>query len=198
VDRPTDQIAACAASHARLRKQVNDLSDSDVRGPSLLPGWSLGHLLTHLARNADSVVRRLEAAARGELVDQYPGGSAGRAAAIDEGAGRSAAALIEDVTTASEAVDEAFANLDDDCWDRPSRDGSGFIHPVAVLPYRRWREVEVHMVDLGRGYSPTQWPIELVDLWLPDALAQLPNRTDPRLLLAWTLRRGNPPSLQPW
>ncbi len=45
-----------------------------MRGPSLLPEWSDGHVLTHLARNADSVVRRMEGAARGELVDQYPGG----------------------------------------------------------------------------------------------------------------------------
>jgi len=198
MDRPTELIAACAASHRRLGEHIVGLSDAEARESSLLPGWSVGHVLTHLARNADSIVRRLEAAAKGELVDQYPGGPQRRKADIEEGAVRDAVALIDDVLSASDAVDAAFERFDDTCWDRPSRHGSGSVYPVAVLPYRRWREVEVHMVDLGRGYSWSEWPIELVELWLPDALSQLPDRTDSRELLAWVLRRADPPALNPY
>jgi hypothetical protein len=32
---------------------IGRLTDADARGPSLLPGWTRGHVLTHLARNAD-------------------------------------------------------------------------------------------------------------------------------------------------
>ena len=56
--------------------------------PSLLPGWTRGHVLTHIARNADSFVRVLEAARQGEVVTQYEGGVAGRNAAIEAGATR--------------------------------------------------------------------------------------------------------------
>lgn len=108
--RPTEQIAACAGAHARLNQLIAGLSDADARSDLLLPGWSIGHLLTHLARNADSVVRRLEAATRNEIVDQYAGGASARASDIELGARRSAAALVEDLSAASAAVDAAFAS----------------------------------------------------------------------------------------
>jgi len=60
-------IAPVRDSHARLRATLAGLTDADARGPSLLPGWSVGHVLTHLARNADSLVRMLKAAARGDV-----------------------------------------------------------------------------------------------------------------------------------
>jgi len=31
---------------------------------------------------------------------------------------------------------------------------------------RRWREVEVHLVDLDLGYSHLDWSDEFVDVWL--------------------------------
>ena len=91
------EVAELRASHARLHLTVRGLDDDQVRRPSRLPGWSIGHVITHLARNADSVVRRLVAAQGGNVVDQYPGGAAGRAAEIDEGAGRSAQDLANDL-----------------------------------------------------------------------------------------------------
>ena len=49
-------------------------SDAWAREPSLLPGWTRGHVLTHLARNADSQRHVLEAAVRGAPAERYPGG----------------------------------------------------------------------------------------------------------------------------
>ena len=46
---------------------ARSLDDAAVREASLCPPWSRGHVLTHLARNADSVVRRLEGAMRDEI-----------------------------------------------------------------------------------------------------------------------------------
>ncbi|MGH9105508.1 MAG: maleylpyruvate isomerase N-terminal domain-containing protein [Acidimicrobiales bacterium] len=42
------------------------LTDERVRAPSRLPGWSVGHVLAHLARNAEGYARRLEGALEGE------------------------------------------------------------------------------------------------------------------------------------
>ena len=72
VDRPTEVIDGCQAAHSRLAAAINDLPDAVVRQPSLLPDWTVGHVLTHLARNAEAMVRRIEAATRGELIDQEP------------------------------------------------------------------------------------------------------------------------------
>ena len=193
-----ESIAGCAAAHERLARAIAPLTDADVRSPSLLPGWSVGHVLSHLARNADSVVRRLVGARAGEVVDQYPGGKPARAAEIDAGAGRPAAVLVDDALSASRAVDEAFATFPDELWNREARNSDGVVHPVSTLPFGRWREVDVHLVDLGIGITPEGWPPALAEAWLPDLLPALAGRTDPTALLAWVLRRGDAPDLEPW
>jgi len=53
--------AGIRESHARLHRTAAQADDATMRRPSRLPSWTVGHVLTHLARNADSVVRRLEA-----------------------------------------------------------------------------------------------------------------------------------------
>ena len=80
---PTDDIARVAAAQQRFDRAIAALGDSDVRRSSLCPGWTVGHVLTHVARNADSHRRRAEAAARNEMIDQYPGGYEGREAEIE-------------------------------------------------------------------------------------------------------------------
>src|SRR5262245_61605993 len=103
MSRPTEYIDGCRASHATLEAHIAGLTDEVARQPSLLPDWTVGHVLSHIARNADSVVRRLEGAMRNEIVDQYVGGRQGRASEIDSGAHRSAAELLADVHTTNAA-----------------------------------------------------------------------------------------------
>lgn len=195
---PTIELAGCRESHRRLDEAIATLTDDDARRPSLLPGWTVGHVLTHLARNADSVVRRIEGAARGEVLSQYVDGAEGRAADIDAGAGRSAAELTLDVRTSSARCDAACAAVADEVWERPTIGISGAESPASFLAFARWREVETHHVDLGLGYEPDRWPAELVERWLPAQLASLPERTDPAALLAWTIGRGPAPELPDW
>jgi maleylpyruvate isomerase len=164
-----------------------------------LPGWTVGHVLTHLARNADSVVRRLTAAADGRTVEQYAGGDAGRSAGIEAGAGRPAAELVADVLAADAAVDRLVGGLPGEVWERPVlRSGAGGTVPAERLLYSRWREVEVHHVDLGLEYTPADWPAALVARMLPGLIAGLADRADPAALAAWALDRGPAPTLTGW
>lgn len=192
---PAGLIAAVRAAHARLEAAVAGLDDPAVRGPSRLPGWTVGHLVTHLARNADSVARRLAAAAEGRLVEQYPGDRDGE---IEAGAHRPAAALAADLAGADAAVDALFAAVPAGVWGRPVLDGSGARIPAARLAYSRLREVEIHHVDLGLGYSPADWPAGLVEVMLPGLLSGLPDRADPAALAAWLLDRSPAPALSSW
>jgi maleylpyruvate isomerase len=199
-----DQIVAGVTdAHRRLERAIANLSDDDARAASLLEGWSVGHVLTHLARNAESFVRLLEGARRGETVEQYPGGKPGRAAAIAEGAGRGAAALIDDVRRQNESLESCWASFD------AVPEGLG----VDDLPLRRWREVEVHHADLGPRYghgysswSPGYLRLDLRQLsmlWdsrrpmgltgLPPAALSLP---EPERL-AWLLGRTSVEGLEP-
>jgi maleylpyruvate isomerase len=177
---------------------ITGVDDSDLRRSSRLPGWTNGHVLTHLARNADAVCRRIDGALRGEAVEQYAGGASGRAAEIEAGAGRGARQIVDDAVQCAHRLDQAFAGLPDDCWARPVKTIRGGEVPVALLPYRRWREVEVHLVDLGLGFTSSDWSPELVDRMLPTLVAGLPGRADARELAAWMLGRGSPPQLQRW
>lgn len=195
---PTLELAGCRAAHERLDRAIAGLTDHQARQPSRLPGWTIGHVLTHIARNADSVVRRIEGAARGEVLSQYEGGLEGRAADIEAGAARPAAALVADVAASSARCDEACAAVAPEVWDRPTVGVSGARSPASFMAFSRWREVETHHVDLGLGYRPADWPPELVDRWLPEVLSGLPGRTDPSALLAWAIGRGPAPELAPW
>jgi maleylpyruvate isomerase len=194
--RPAAWVGGCAAAHAALDAALADLSDTAARAPSLLPGWSVGHVLTHIARNADSVVWRLQGAARGEQRDQYPGGLEQRRAEIEAGAGRSAVELVLDVQHTSSAVERTMAELSAAAWDAPSRTSRGVVETSRDAVLSRWREVVVHHGDLGLAAVP--FPPELVAAWLPRELPRLAERTDPARLLAWVIGRGDPPALAAW
>lgn len=118
----------------------------------------MGHVLTHLARNADSLVGMLDAAARGEIADQYPS-AASRDADIAAGAERSASVLHADVASSIERLEAAWERSDFEGY------GRGLIVPsipMRHVPVRRHREVEYHRTDLGLGYEPADWPADFV------------------------------------
>lgn len=195
---PEAEIDECTRAHRRLRHVATGFSNADISRPSALPGWTVGHVLTHLARNAEAMCRRIEAAARGELIEQYVGGAAGRANEIGAGAKRTAREIESDVIECSDRLDKLFRALPAQVWDRPVLTVAGDKHPASALPYRRWREVEVHLVDLGTGPAPQDWSQALVDRTLPQLVTGLSGRADQRDLMAWLLGRGPAPELDPW
>ncbi len=195
---PRRAIAGCRAAHAALLESIKNLSDEEVKAPSLLPGWSRGHVLSHLARNADSVVRHLAGAARGEVLEQYVGGIAARSAAIEEGATRPAAEIVDDVRRSAHAVERSFAELPPWAWENEVRGTFGGEYPAHGVVFRRWREVEAHHVDLAVGYGVERWPEPLVMRWLAEELDALVTRADPAQVLAWLIGRAPAPELGPW
>ena len=195
---PTAWIDGCTRAHAALLADLDGLTDAQARQPSRLPNWSVGHLLTHLARNADSVVRRLEGARRGEVLTQYAGGIEGRAADIEAGADRPAAELVADVRASAGAVDQLITSLPPALWDAHSVTSRGVEEDSRAVVFSRWREVAVHHGDLGLAGSHVALPADLVAEWLPLELPRLPDRSDPAALLAWVIGRGEAPSLEPW
>ncbi len=203
-DNPTLAIELAHASHARIEATVSQLDDDAVRRPSSLPDWTLGHVLSHLARNAEGHVRRLEGALRGEDIPRYPGGTAERDAGIAAGATRSARAIASDLKEMNRAIERAWDKCLSAGW--PHSDFMGGDHwPTTASPVRRLREVEMHHVDLGLGYAPSDWPDPYVEWELPQLLGTLPARLataqDRAELVAWLSgRRAGPPlvDLAPW
>lgn len=196
-------IRGCAVAHRQLEQTLEGVDEETVSRPSRLADWTVGHVLTHIARNADSYVRMLDAAATGESVEQYAGGPDQREADIEAGARRSAHELVDDVRTSSAALEAAWEAMPLDAW-RGHGLALGSEWPCRVLPFHRWREVELHHVDLGLGYEPVHWPDDYVRHELEATLATLPERLhggDARAVLAWLVGRGDQPpdvDLAPW
>ena len=166
-DLPGDlrrELDGIVAAHAELDAAIGELTDDQARQPSRLAGWSVGHVLTHIARNADGLRRMVEGVRRGDQAMQYPGGMAQRNAEIDAGAGRPAAALIEDVRSTSRAFEAAAAELDADEWANGSGLAAFGVVPAGDIPFRRRREVVVHHSDLGLGSADDffDWPGDFV------------------------------------
>lgn len=203
-------IAGAEDAHRRLLAFLGDrAADIDPTAPSRLPGWTVGHVLTHLARNADSIVRVLDAARRGEVVDRYEGGGAGRDRDIERGHARPAGEQLADVEASVARVERAWSQPSE--WEGRSLETNGHEIPVSDLPAARWREVEVHAVDLGVGYEATDWPAEFVRRQLramemrwnarrPMGLTGLPPEAlaaDPTARLAWLYGRAEIEGLAP-
>jgi maleylpyruvate isomerase len=181
VGAPTTDIEAVRLGTRRLLRTVTDLTDEQASAKSLLAGWSRAELLTHLARNADGGSRIAEAAARGEIGTQYPGGADERMADIAAGRGVGAAALRADLRRSCDALMESWMRLPDDAWDRVGQSLTGHRTQRGWV-WSRWREVEVHHVDLGLGYSCAEWPVTFVSRGLDDTFAELPSRANSRRL----------------
>jgi maleylpyruvate isomerase len=195
------QRAAAALSRVRAAHQslLADLAvETDPTAPSLLEGWSVGHVLSHLARNADSVTRRLEAAGRGEHTLQYAGGPEGRAEEIEAGARRPYDLLVADVASSAAQLESVAAGLEPWCWSVESSSVSGLLQDAATVLARREREVVIHHSDLGRGFGVERWPAELVAELEVELLRGLPDRSTPRGIVAWLTGRGPAPELAPW
>lgn len=201
---PSEATELCKAAHGRLLTTVATITEEQVGTPTRLPGWTVGHVLTHLARNADGHTRRLEGALRGEDVPRYPGGSAQRETDISEGAARPPGELLEDARVAQMRLELAWDKSASANWPHPEFGGNDR-WPATASPVRRLREVEMHHVDLGLGYTPSDWPAAYVAWELPILLASVPERVqrleDSIDLVVWLAGRGPIPKdieLDPW
>lgn len=147
LDQATDRVLRTAAG----------FDDAAVAAPSLLSGWTRGHVLTHLARNADACTNLITWARTGVRTPAYPSMEA-RNADIEAGAGRPAGELVEDLRAAAARFAGAAADLPAAAWAVSVEKADGRRVTAALVVWDRLREVEVHHVDLAAGYTTADWP----------------------------------------
>ena len=155
----------------------------DVGARSLCEGWSRAHVLTHVARNADAILRLTEWALDGHPREMYPGGTAARDAEIEEGALRAgpassddrrpAGVFVDDVARTASALAPRLAELTGSlAVDEVEMRGGLKISPMA-LPFVRLREVVYHHVDLDDGFGFGDVEPDLLRRFIDDAVSRL-------------------------
>ncbi|SNQ50535.1 conserved hypothetical protein [Frankia canadensis] len=188
---PHDLLAGCAAAHRRLLDLVDRVDDEVLRRPCALPGWSVAHLLTHLARNAEAHAGMVEGASAGEVVDMYPGGARQRADDIAAGERVEAATARAELAAAIARLERAWDATHVDVW----RSGAGRVSSYGVttladLVFLRWREVEIHLVDLDLAdLGGPRWADltpAYVDVEWERTIRGLPDRVPPEVTLLLT------------
>jgi maleylpyruvate isomerase len=166
----------------RLSATAGALTDAQAAAPSRLPGWTRGHVLTHLARNADGFRNLLTWAGSGNETPMYPSEEA-RARGVEEGAARSAAEIAADVQVSAAALAAAARDLPAPAWDAlVARRGVTF--QAREIPSRRLAELEIHHVDLDAGYRPADWPASFVAANLVRVARDFAGRPDAPACLA--------------
>ncbi|GGQ25300.1 maleylpyruvate isomerase [Streptomyces roseolilacinus] len=144
-------LASVHEATERLLSAASALDDTTVAEPSRLPGWTRGHLLAHLARNADALVNVLHGRPMYTSAED-------RDADIERDARRPLAAHLDDLRACADRFRaEGDAPAD---WSRTVELRNGVTDQAARVPFRRLIEVELHHVDLGVGYELEDLPEE--------------------------------------
>lgn len=198
---PLVLIAEVDRATSRLVETVRTLDGNGLAAPSLCDGWTRGHVLSHLSRNADAYLNLLDWARTGVETPMYVSPEA-RDADIDAGANRPLDVQLSDLTGSAAALRAAVDRLPASAWTVRVRFASGTVAPAARVVWSRLCEVELHHVDLAAGYGPADWPEAfsrrlLRETLATSALAELVSGSAPRvtgpehILVAWLTGRSD-------
>jgi maleylpyruvate isomerase len=207
---PSAQIQAIDEATSHVLRTVEDLTDDQARSASLLPGWTRGHVLTHIARNADALINLTVWVRTGVPTPMYPSREV-RAATIEAQSGRPVDELRTDIVESHGRFADAVDQMSDDDWSKtwgePDR-----VRPAPYILTMRRTELEVHHVDLDLDYTLAHWPEYFVEDLLDETVADMTARgTQPGFTLVgnddegqWTVGAGGqiitgpPPALLGW
>lgn len=164
----TDFLAAIDDHTARL--VANARACDDLKAPSLCEGWSRDHVLNHVARNAEAMVRLVRAAVDGTGETMYASPER-RDSDIDDGVGRPAEVVVAEVERTAGDLAPALARLTDEHHDLVlERTPGGPTFKGGMLPFMRLREVIYHHVDLDLGFDFADVEPELQVLFIENEL----------------------------
>ena len=163
-------VGLLAAVTDALLDDVRALDDDAVPEPSLLPGWTRGHVLAHVARNAEALSQPAAPGRAPARDPDVPVDREARDAAIEAGAARSAAEHEADVESSAEHVLADLAALPADRRHVEVGATRGVTLPAHDIVWWRIREVAYHHVDLDVGHGFADLPGAVLDRGLTETV----------------------------
>jgi maleylpyruvate isomerase len=148
----SENLALLARETGLLMRTAEALDDEAVRMPSLCEGWTRGHVLTHIARNADGLGNLAAWATTGTPRPMYPSPET-RDADIVAGSTRGARQILTDLEDSAARFAAAAPDLAGPPEQVQVEMRGGRLVLGGQLPTLRLMEVVFHHVDLDAGYT---------------------------------------------
>ncbi len=145
------------AATRRLVRTVDTMEDPAYAEPSLLPDWSRGNVVAHLALNAEGLAAALRGLGDGRSVPMYVSQEARDSDIAALGAAEPEAirsrllGAVTDFGHAVKAVPEEAQEVE------LERTPGVPAFLAGEVPWMRHREVEIHHADLGLAYTHADW-----------------------------------------
>ena len=170
-DRPgadldlADRLQDATGRYLRI---LDTLTESGRGAPSLLPGWTRGHVVAHVACHGLATAAALDEMRRGRDPVLYESPER-RTADIEELATADLPRLrtvsLEAAGRCHEAIEAVLGRGRAEVADRRARvfPDAERTMDVDETVRTRWREVEIHHADLAGGYGPADWPQDFTD-----------------------------------
>lgn len=171
-DQATDPALLQSLLQARrgtafFARKLNELSDAELDGGSLLPGWTRRHVVAHVGYNARAIARLIEWAATGVETPMYSSPEA-RNHEIEFGATLSPIALRHLFDHSAVHLNVEWRDLPADAWRHLVKTAQGRVVPAEETVWMRTREVWLHAVDLDNGATFSDVPAAVLERLLAD------------------------------
>jgi maleylpyruvate isomerase len=165
--RLQEQLLQARRGTAFFARKLNELTDAELDGGSLLPGWTRRHVVAHVGYNARAIARLVEWAATGVETPMYASPEA-RNHEINFGATLSPIALRNLFDHSAVHLSVEWRDLPDPAWQHEVRTAQGRTVPATETAWMRTREVWIHAVDLNNGASFADIPEPVLERLLRD------------------------------
>jgi maleylpyruvate isomerase len=184
--RLQEQLLQARRGTAFFARKLNELTDAELDGGSLLPGWTRRHIVAHVGYNARAIARLIEWAATGVETPMYSSPEA-RNHEIEFGATLSPIALRHLFDHSAVHLNVEWRVLPADAWHHKVKTAQGRIVPAEETVWMRTREVWMHAVDLNNGATFSDIPAPALERLLEDITGAWKTRgTDAGLLVKVT------------
>lgn len=146
---------------------VESLSDDELSGPSLLPGWTRKHVAAHVAANAEALCNLLHWAQTGDRTPMYTSGDQ-RNADIAKGATLAKSRLTPWLAASAFRLEVMIEGMPRAQWSAEVVSATGRPISASEVVWLRAREVCIHAVDLATGLTFADLPRAFLEALVVD------------------------------
>ncbi len=181
-----EELLQARRGTAFFARKLNELTDAELDGDSLLPGWNRRHVTAHIGYNARAIARLIEWAGTGVETPMYASTDV-RDHEIAFGATLSPIALRNLFDHSAVHLNVEWRDLPAKAWHHKVKTIQGREVPASETVWMRTREVWTHAVDLDNGATFADIPAPVLERLLKDITGAWKTRgTDTGLLVKVT------------